>query len=129
MRLKRALAEFARVAVTPLTALLALAVLTQAYLAGVAAVVNADYWSLHKSWVAIFQWLSVPLVPVTWAGRRDPTTRWMSVVPIVLIATQYSSIHLALRHGVSSLAGLHAVIGFVLFGTLALLVSRSRSVA
>lgn len=123
------LAELARVAVVPVAALVALSVLAQAYLAGFAAVVDADYWSLHKSWIAIFQWLSVLLVLVTWAGRRDPTTRWLSVVPIVLIAAQYSSIHLALRHGVSWLAGLHAVIGFVLFGTLVLLVSRGRNVA
>jgi mercuric ion transport protein len=127
--MKRTLVEFARVSVMPLGALLALSVLAQAYLAGVAAVINADYWSLHKSWIAIFQWLSVPLVPVTWFGRRDPMLRWMSVIPIILIAAQYSSIHLALRHGVSWLAGLHAVIGFVLFGTLVLLVSRSRNVA
>ena len=126
--MKRTLVEFARVSLTPLAALLALSVLVQAYLAGIAAVVDADYWSLHKSWVAIFQWLSVPLVPVTWVGRRDPTTRWMSFVPIVLIAAQYSSIHFALRHGVGWLAGLHAVMGFVLFGTLVLLVSRSRHV-
>jgi MFS-type transporter involved in bile tolerance (Atg22 family) len=126
--MKRTLGEFARVSVVPLAALLALCVLVQAYLAGVAAVVNADYWGLHKGWIAIFQWLSVPLVPVTWAGRRDPTLRWMSVIPIILIAAQYSSIHLSLRHGVSWLAGLHAVMGFVLFGTLVLLVSRSRKV-
>jgi mercuric ion transport protein len=125
----RTLVKFARVSVTPLAGLLALSVLAQAYLAGVAAVVDADYWSLHKSWIAIFQWLSVPLVPVTWVGRRDATIRWMSCVPIVLIAAQYSSIHLALRHSVSWLAGLHVVMGFVLFGTLVLLVSRSQSVA
>ncbi|HXW29322.1 MAG TPA: DUF6220 domain-containing protein [Xanthobacteraceae bacterium] len=126
--MKRTLVEFARVSVMPLAALLALSVLAQAYLAGVAAVVDPDYWSLHKSWIAIFQWLSVPLVPVTWVGRRDTMVRWMSVIPIVLIAAQYSSVHLALRHGVSWLAGLHAVMGFVLFGTLVLLVSRSRNV-
>jgi mercuric ion transport protein len=127
--MKRRLAELARVAVVPVAALLALSVLVQAYLAGFAAVVDADYWNLHKSWIAIFQWLSVLLVLVTWAGRRDPTTRWLSFVPIVLIAAQYSSIHLALGHGVSWLAGLHAVIAFVLFGALVLLVSRSRNVA
>jgi hypothetical protein len=126
--MKRMLAELARVTVVPAAALLALSVLVQAYLAGFAAVVDADYWSLHKSWIAIFQWLSVLLVLVTWVGRRDPTTRWLSFVPIVLIAAQYSSIHLALRHGVSWLAGLHAVIALVLFGTLVLLVSRSRNV-
>jgi mercuric ion transport protein len=127
--MKHTLVEFARVSVMPLAALLALSVLAQAYLAGVAAVVNADYWSLHKSWIAIFQWLSVPLVPVTWVGRRDTMIRWLSVVPIVLIAAQYSSIHLALRHEVSWLAGLHVVMGFVLFGTLVLLISRSQNVA
>jgi mercuric ion transport protein len=126
--MKRTLVEFARVSVTPLAALLALSVLVQAYLAGVAAVVDPDYWSLHKSWIAIFQWLSVALVLVTWVGRSHSAVRWMSVVPIVLIAAQYSSVHLALRHGVAWLAGLHAVMGFVLFGTLVLLVSRSRNV-
>jgi len=127
--MKRTLVEFARASVIPLAALLGLSVLAQAYLAGVAAVVDPDYWGLHKSWIAIFQWLSVPLVPVTWIGRRDPTLRWMSFVPIVLIGAQYSSIHLALRHGVSWFAGLHVVMGFLLFGTLVLLVSRSRNVA
>ena len=127
--MKRRLAELARVAVVPVAALLALSGLAQAYLAGFAAVVDADYWNLHKSWIAIFQWLSVLLVLVTWTGRPDPTTRWLSFVPIILIAAQYSSIHLALGHGVSWLAGLHAVIAFVLFGALVLLVSRSRNVA
>jgi hypothetical protein len=46
--MKRTLAEFARVSVMPLAALLALCVLAQAYLAGVAAVVNADYWNLCR---------------------------------------------------------------------------------
>jgi hypothetical protein len=126
--MKRTLTELARISVVPLAVLLSLSVLVQAYLAGFAAVVDADYWSLHKAWIAIFQWLSVLLVPVTWAGRRDPTMRWLSFTPMAIIAAQYSSIHLALRHGVSWLAGLHAVNGFVLFGALVLLAFRSRHV-
>jgi MFS-type transporter involved in bile tolerance (Atg22 family) len=126
--MKRRLAQLARTSVMPLAVLLALAVLIQAYLAGLAAVVDADYWGLHKGWIAIFQWLSVPLVLVTWVGWRDPVMRWMSLVPVIIIAAQYSSIHLALRHGVSWLAGVHAVNGFVLFGALVLLLARRRHV-
>ncbi|HLN09737.1 MAG TPA: DUF6220 domain-containing protein [Xanthobacteraceae bacterium] len=115
--------------VLPLAVLLALCVLAQAYLAGVAAVVDADYWSLHKAWIAIFQWLSIVLVVATWAGKRDPAMRWMSLIPVAIIAAQYSSIHLALRHGVPWLAGLHAANGCVLFGALVLFAARSRHVA
>jgi hypothetical protein len=127
--MKRTWVAFARISVMPLAALLAASVLIQVYLAGYAAVIDADYWSLHKGWIAVFQWLSVLLVAATWVGLRDSIIRWMSLVPLGLIAVQYSSIHLALRHGVSWLAGLHAANGCVLFGVLVLLALRSRYVA
>jgi MFS-type transporter involved in bile tolerance (Atg22 family) len=127
--MKRALVELAAKSVLPLAVLLALSVLVQAYLAGVAAVVDPDYWSLHKTWIAIFQWLSVVLAAATWAGRRDRTMRWTSFIPLAIIAAQYSSIHLALRHGVAWLAGLHAANGFLLLGVLVLFAARSRHVA
>lgn len=127
--MKQALAELARMSVLPLAVLLALSVVVQAYLAGVAAVVDPDYWSLHKGWVAVFQWLSVALAAATWVGRRDRAMRWMSLIPVVIIAAQYSSIHLALGHRIAWLAGVHAANGFVLIGVLVLFAARSRHVA
>jgi hypothetical protein len=41
-------------ATLPLVIAMALSVLVQAYLAGAAAAVDADFWALHKTWIAIF---------------------------------------------------------------------------
>ena len=84
-------------ATLPLVIAMALSVLVQAYLAGAAAAVDADFWALHKTWIAIFQWLSVLLAIATFFGQRDLLTRLLSFVPMIIIAIQYTSIHLALR--------------------------------
>jgi len=95
-------------ATLPLVIAMALSVLVQAYFAGAATAVDADFWAAHRTWIAIFQWLSVPLVIATFFGNHDTLTRIMSIVPLILIGIQYSSIHLAIRHGLAWLAGIHA---------------------
>ena len=59
---------------------MALSVLVQAYLAGAAAAVDADFWAAHKTWIAIFQWLSVPLAIAGFLGTRyaDPVVEHRS---------------------------------------------------
>ena len=116
-------------AAMPLVTLLALSVLVQAYLAGAAATVDADLWAAHKARISIFQWLRVLLAIATFVGKRDWLTRLLSLVPIIIIAIQYSSIHLALRHGVAWLAGIHAANAPLLFGVLVLLAVRYRRIA
>jgi hypothetical protein len=123
------LTRLARMAAMPLVTLLALSVLVQAYLAGAAATVDADLWAAHKAWISIFQWLSMLLAIATFVGKRDWLTRLLSLVPIMIIAIQYSSIHLALRHGVAWLAGMHAANAPLLFGVLVLLAVRYRRIA
>jgi hypothetical protein len=39
-------------ATLPLIIAMALSVLVQAYLAGAAAAVDADFWAAHKTWIA-----------------------------------------------------------------------------
>src|ERR1700730_15358394 len=109
---KQKLIRAAQMSVMPLVLVLALSVLGQAFLAGAAAAIDPAYWTLHKSWIAVFQWLSVLLAVAAWAGKQDALTRWLSTAPIVLIGLQYSFIHLAIRYGASGGAGLHAVAGF-----------------
>jgi hypothetical protein len=46
----------------------ALSVPLQAYLAGAAAAVDANYWELHKDWIAVYQWLSLLLVIAAFVG-------------------------------------------------------------
>ena len=113
-------------ATLPLVVAMALSVLIQAYLAGAATAVDADFWALHKTWIAIFQWLSVLLAIAIFFGQRDLLTRLLSFVPIVIIAIQYASIHLALRQSVAWLAGVHAANAPVLFGVLVVLAVRCR---
>ena len=91
---KDALIKLAQVTAMVLAIVLALSVLVQAYPAGAAAAVDADFWAAHKTWIAIFQWLSVPLAIATFFGKHDTLTRLLSIVPIIVIAIQYSSIHL-----------------------------------
>ncbi len=119
----------ARALVLLLAVLLALAVLVQASFAGAAAVLAPEYWQLHKSWVSLFQWLTVPLAISGWFAARDWGSRVLGIVPILLVAAQYTTIHLALNHGIPWLAGLHAMGGFLLFGTLVLLIARWAGVA
>jgi len=121
------LAKISRPLVLPLAALLALSVLIQAFFAGAAAFVAPEYWQYHKIWISLFQWLSVPLAIAGRFGTPDWTSRGLAVVPIILIGAQYSTIHLALGHGIAWLAGLHAVGGFVLFGVLVLLIARQTA--
>jgi hypothetical protein len=113
-------------ATLPLVVAMALSVLVQAYLAGAAAAVDANFWALHKTWIAIFQWLSVPLAIASFLGKRDMLTRLLSIVPIIVIGIQYSSIHLALYHGFAWLAGIHAANAPLLFVVLVLLAMRYR---
>jgi hypothetical protein len=115
-------------ATLPLVVAMALSVLVQAYFAGAAAAVDADFWALHKTWIAVFQWLSVLLAIVTFFGQRDLLTRLLSFVPIIIIAIQYTSIHLALRKSIAWLAGVHAANAALLFGILVLLAMRCRRV-
>jgi hypothetical protein len=116
----------ARTATLPLVIAMALSVLIQAYFAGAAAAVDADFWTLHKTWIAVFQWLSVVSAIAVFVGYRDLLTRLLSFVPIVIIAIQYTSIHLALRQGVAWLADVHAANAPLLFGVLVLLAVRCR---
>jgi Family of unknown function (DUF6220) len=113
-------------ATLPLVIAMALSVLVQAYFAGAAAAVDADFWTLHKTWIAIFQWLSVVLAIVIFVGYRDLLARLLGFVPIVIIAIQYASIHQALRQSAAWLAGVHAANASLLFGVLVLLAVRCR---
>src|SRR5215212_9734216 len=75
------------------SALLALALLGQAFTAGMAAIVNPQWWQTHVAWVHIFQWLVV-IIPVSAAAssaRRH--IKWVSLGPLVLMGIQYVLAH------------------------------------
>ena len=97
--------------------MLTIALLVQAFLAGVAAMTDPSWWELHRAWVNIFQWL-VLLPPVCAVLARYP--RWLiatSVLPTALIYLQYVWAELG-RDGTWTYAlGVHAASAMVLFAT------------
>ncbi len=51
-----------------LSALLTICLLAQFFVAGVAAMTDPGWWTYHSDWVAIFQWLVIPLPILAWLG-------------------------------------------------------------
>ncbi|HEY1542573.1 MAG TPA: DUF6220 domain-containing protein [Xanthobacteraceae bacterium] len=91
-------------------ALLLVALLVQFFIAGMAALTNPDWWAYHQKWVAIFQWLVVPLPVLAWlAGppRRYRVT--LACVPFIQIGLQYVLAHRAIDGRWPIGLGLHAV--------------------
>jgi hypothetical protein len=90
--------------------LLGISILIQFFIAGMAAVIAPDYWDYHRAWVAVFQWLVVPLPVLAWLGGYP--RRWrvtIATAPLLQIALQYLLAHRALEGRLSIGIGLHAV--------------------
>jgi Family of unknown function (DUF6220) len=73
---------------------------------------NADpgWWTYHSAWVAIFQWLVVPLPILAWlsgAGRGRRTL--FATIPLLQVALQYVLAHRAIEGRLTIGLGLHAL--------------------
>jgi hypothetical protein len=93
-----------------LSGLLTISLLVQFFMAGMAAMTNPEWWSYHSAWVAIFQWLVVPLPVLAWFG--GPPRYWrvtLAFMPPIQIALQYVLVHRALEGRLAIGVGLHAV--------------------
>lgn len=93
-----------------LSAALVLAMLAQFFIAGMAAVTAPEWWDYHKAWVAVFQWLVVPLPILAWFSGPPRTARVvLAGVPVFQIALQYIFAHRALEGRLPIGLGLHAL--------------------
>lgn len=99
----------ARTALTLLAVLLVIALFVQFFTAGMAAMTNPEWWSYHQAWVAVFQWLVVPLPIVAWLGALGWRSIGLAAMPIIQIALQYVLVHRALEGRLAIGVGLHAV--------------------
>jgi Family of unknown function (DUF6220) len=101
--------QSARILLALLSALLVISLLIQLFLAGMAALTAPEWWDVHKAWVAIFQWLVVPLPFVAWLCGKPRLGRVvLASVPMVEIALQYVFAHRALEGRLPIGVGLHA---------------------
>ena len=104
-----------RLLLRAVSALLTVCLLIQFFIAGMAAMTNPEWWAYHQSWVAIFQWLVLPLpVLAFFAGQSRHKRAAFASIPIIQIGLQYILAHRALEGQLSIGIGLHAVNGALL---------------
>jgi len=90
--------------------LLAVTLLVQFFIAGMAALTSPEWWAYHLRWVAFFQWLVVPLPVLAWvAGPPRPARMTLASVPFFQMGLQYVLAHRALDGRLPIGLGLHAV--------------------
>lgn len=106
---------YSRLLLRVLSALLSVCLLVQFFIAGMAAITNTEWWAYHQSWVAIFQWLALPL-PILGllAGDLRYQRAAFASIPIIQIGLQYFLAHRAMEGRFPIGIGLHAVNGALL---------------
>jgi hypothetical protein len=104
------MAAVARILLRGVTALLALALLAQFFIAGMAALTNPEWWAYHLTWVGFFQWLVVPLPVLAWlAGPPRLCRVTLACFPFVQMGLQYMLAHRAIDGRWPNAFGFHAV--------------------
>ena len=93
-----------------LSALLTICLLAQFFIAGIAAMTDPGWWTYHSDWVAIFQWLAIPLPILAWLGGTPRGRRTVfACIPLLQIALQYVLAHRAIEGRLAIGLGLHAL--------------------
>jgi hypothetical protein len=111
-------------------ALLAIALLVQFFIAGMAAMTHPEWWAYHQTWVAYFQWLVAPLPVLAWlAGPPRPLRVTLACIAFMQIGLQYVLAHRAIDGRLSIGLGLHAVdAALMLIVVVALIIDPAGSV-
>jgi Family of unknown function (DUF6220) len=79
-----------RMLLRTLSALLTICLLVQCFIAGMAAMTDPGCWTYHSDWVAIFQWLVIPLpIPAWFGGPARGRRTLFACIPLLQIALQY----------------------------------------
>ena len=93
-----------------LSAILTVCLLVQFFTAGMVAMTDFDWWTYHRNWVGIFQWLVIPLPVLAWLDESPRGRRTLfASIPLFQIALQYVLAHRAIEGRLAIGLGLHAV--------------------
>jgi len=108
-------------------ALLALGLLGQFLLAGLAVFAGPGWWARHRDFVHAFEWLSPAAVLLAHLARAPRATKVLAWLTVALLFAQYATAGPGGSAGRAGLAALHPVGAALLFWTAAELARRSRA--
>ncbi len=123
----------ARVLVAVACPVLVLALIGQVLTAGAAVFVDPKWWAVHAAAIHWFDWITVVIVVLGFAGRMSRRFKILSATVVFLILIQYVTAGLNGSPTLGAGAALHPLTGFLLFWVATELVrevwaGRSRSV-
>ena len=107
--------SIARRAAMASTVALALALMGQVATAGAAVFVDPTWWLVHAAMAHWFDWLTVAIVVLAFAGRMSRRFKVLSVTLVLLMLVQYVTAGLRDSATLGAGAALHPLTGFVLF--------------
>lgn len=105
----------ARVAYTVLAWIFAICVALQVFLAGLAIFDGPAWWSEHRSFVHLFEFVPLLMLVAALLGNMSTRAKWLSLLAFGLVALQYGFVILGSVSG-AALAALHPVNALLIFG-------------
>lgn len=117
--------SWARYGYVLLAGVFAVCVLVQVYVAGMAVFVDPENWSLHATFVHVFEPMLLPLLAVALLGRVPRRLKLAPVGLFALVSVQYAT---ASMFG-SAVAAIHPVNAVVIFVVAAAAARRAWTLA
>lgn len=95
-------------------------VAVQVFFAGMGVFVDAARWSWHSSFIHVFEFLPLLMLPLAFSARLSAAVRWLTALLLALIALQYITANMG-----TPLAALHPVNGMLIFWVATIIAGRA----
>ena len=107
--------RLARRLATILGLVLALALTAQVIFAGAAVFIDPQWWAVHTAAIHWFDWITVVIVALGFAGRMSRRFKVLSATVVLLVLIQYVTAGLNGSPTLGAGAAVHPLTGFLLF--------------
>ena len=113
--------------VTVACPVLALSLIGQVVTAGAAVFMDPKWWAVHAAAIHWFDWLTVVIVVLGFAGRMSRRFKVLSATVVFLVLIQYVTAGMSGSPMFAAGAALHPLTGFLLFWAATELVREARA--
>lgn len=117
----------AQVLVTVACPILALSLIGQVLTAGAAVFMDPKWWAVHAAAIHWFDWITVVIVVLGFAGRMSRRFKVLSATVVLLVLIQYVTAGMSGSPMFAAGAALHPLTGFLLFWAATELVREARA--